>query len=123
MEPLKSIVLLSKIDPDDSTVSEMAMRAVAGNDKNIRLRRTGTETFRNEAMALFNSLKVDNNKKCEAIMLGISQTTVDKVLLINELGNLGEDASSAVKLLNRLKGDLDPKVRAAAEAALGKIGK
>jgi hypothetical protein len=56
-------------------------------------------------------------------MLGISQTTVDKVLLINELGNLGEDASPAVKLLNRLKGDFDPKVRAAAEAALGKIGK
>jgi hypothetical protein len=122
-EAFEMIVLLSKIDPDDPTVSEMAMRAVAGYDKNIRLRRTGTETFRNEAITLFNSLKVDKNKKCSAIMLGISQTTVDKVLLINELGNLGEDASPAVKLLNRLKGDLDPKVHAAAEAALGKIGK
>jgi HEAT repeat protein len=122
-EAFEMIVLLSKIDPDDSTVSEMAMRAVAGNDKNIRLRRTGTETFRNEAIALLNSLNIDKNKKFAAIVLGISQTTVDKVLLINELGNLGEDASPAVKLLKKLKGDLDPKVRAAAEAALSKIGK
>ena len=115
------IMLLSKIDPDDSTVSEMAMRAVAGLDKNIPLQRSGNETFRGEAMALFNSLQVDKKKKCAAIVLGISQTKVDKVMLINELGNLGDDASPAVKLLNQLKADRDPKVRTAAEAALGKI--
>jgi HEAT repeat protein len=116
----RAVAAITKISPEDTFALSMVAKAVSSPDEAV-LRGSGL-TFRNDAIALMNSLKkFDNKAKYTALMNGLAATRGERVLIIKELGGLGADAKGAIPILTKLKLDPNLDVREAATKALAAI--
>jgi HEAT repeat protein len=109
---------LASIAPDDEFVIATTIAIVGAHEDSFRY----GVPIRKEAIHLLTMLKIDNNRKFEALMKALTVVlTKDRPLVISELARLGPDAKAAIRTLTELKLHHDLAVREAASKAIAKI--